>query len=963
VARKKQPSTDDAPATPRTPRRKAAATKAVPGDGVPAAKAPRARRKPAAEDAPSSNGGGKGVTLVIVESPTKAKTINKYLGPQFKVLASYGHVRDLPRRRKKGEFVAGIDLTTWQPTYVVEESKGTGKDGRKFRSPKDILAELKREANKASRVFLATDPDREGEAIAWHILDELKLDPASTYRITFQEITRSAVQAAIASPGRINSDLVKAQEARRVLDRVVGYPLSNLLGKKITRGLSAGRVQSVALRLVVDREREIAAFVAKEFWKITALLAPSGAIRFEPKPHTVVLHKPRGAKDGDAEAKEGKEGEAAREKAPAIPPGSFLAELAEWNGQKATTPEATFLTDQATAVAVALALDTGNYAVTKIEQKDRNEYPQPPFTTSTLQQQASLRLHFASDRTMRTAQKLYEGIDLGAEGSVALITYMRTDSVRVSSEALNAVRGHISTEYGPAYLPPQPNAYKSKAQNTQDAHEAIRPTDLAYTPRRVAALGLTGDQLKVYTLIYNRFVASQMKPAVWAVTSVEVTADCGADRGLLKARGHVLKFDGFRKVLAGKSDNVELPPLAERQALDRLDLTASQHFTQPPPRFNEASLIKALESEGIGRPSTYASIINKITSDERGYIEVRDRRFFATPLGMEVTDLLVAHFPRVMDVKFTSQMETDLDEIENKKTQYHQVLNDFWGPFEKALQAADEQMPSKQGEPTGEMCPRCGKPLVKSFSRKLKREFIGCSGYKDDPPCKYIKPREGEPEPAEPVVTDIPCPACGKMMVKKTGRRGEFLSCSGYPECQTKMNLDDEGRPILAAKHTAHKCEKCGRDMVIREGRRGPFLACTGYPKCKNAKDVDASGNPIQPTDLGINCEKCNSPMAIRKGPRGPFLGCTAYPKCRSTKQLTPELKEQLKDKLPAQAPKKEEPAIEVTDLCPECNGPMKLRQYRGRYFLGCAGYPKCKGTKKPSAELLEQIAEVSAPT
>ncbi len=961
MARKKQPSTEEAPGTTR---RKASPASTASDAGVPASKSPRGRRKPAdvGEEAPApASTGSRGITLVIVESPTKAKTINKYLGPQFKVLASYGHVRDLPRRRKKGELVAGIDLTTWRPTYVVEDKR----DGKGRRTPKDILAELKREANKASRVFLATDPDREGEAIAWHIEDELKLNPATTYRIAFNEITKSAVQAAIQHPGRVNMDLVRAQEARRVLDRVVGYPLSNLLGKKITRGLSAGRVQSVALRLVVDREREIEAFKPEEFWKIIATLAPQGTVPFQAKPFALALYKARGSASGPREGTEsdteGKDGDAPKEKAPATQPGTFRAELAEWNGVK-------FAADnQATATGIATALDTARYTITKIEQKDRNERPQPPFTTSTLQQTASLRLHFASDRTMRTAQKLYEGVDLGSEGSIALITYMRTDSTRVSSDALNAVRDHIKTAYGPTYLPAQAHSYSS-GKSAQDAHEAIRPTDMTYTPARVQALGLHGDQLRLYTLIYNRFVASQMNAAIWAETRVEVTAECAEatpGRGLFKATGRVLKFDGFRKVLppSGKSEDAELPPLREQQALDRLDLTASQHFTQPPPRYNEASLIKALEKEGIGRPSTYASIIGKITSDERGYIEVRDRRFFATQLGKNVTDLLVANFPRIMDVKFTSQMETDLDDIENQKTVYHQVLSNFWGPFEKALRDAEENLPASGGEETGEMCPRCGRPLVKNFSRKLKREFIGCSGFKADPPCKYIKPREGEPERAEPVVTDIPCTTCGKMMVKKVGKKGEFLSCSGYPDCKTTMALDDQGRPVVTAQQTAHKCEKCGQPMVIREGRRGPFLACTGYPKCKNAKDVDAQGNPIQPADLGIACEKCNSPMAIRKGPRGPFLGCTAYPKCRSTKQLTAEMKEQLKDKLPAPAPKKEEPKIEITDPCPECGGPMKLRQYRGRYFLGCSGYPKCKGTRQPSAELLEQIAEVTAPT
>jgi DNA topoisomerase-1 len=920
--------------------------------------------------ATAGNGSKLKQSLVIVESPAKAKTINKYLGPNFKVLASYGHVRDLPRRRRKGERIAGVDIDKgWVPTYVVvDREPGNGKGMSRRRTAKDILAELKREASKSGHIFLATDPDREGEAIAWHIEDALGLDDdPRVFRITFNEITRTAVQHAIASPGKIDMDRVHAQEARRILDRVVGYPLSNLLSKKVARRSSAGRVQSVALRLVVDREREIEAFVASEYWKITTLLAPTGTVGVAPKPFSVALAKVKETSGGrqppvEAPQDESKQG-VNTPRSPQIPAGSFLAELAEWNGKKFEAA------NEETATAIARALDQASYSIARLEQKDRTERPQAPFTTSVLQQQAFLRLRFSGDRTMKTAQRLYEGVDLGSEGAVALITYMRTDSTRVSAEALQAVRAHIETAYGSAYLPANPHTYAS-GKSAQEAHEAIRPTDLGYTPERVAKLGLHGDQLRLYTLIYQRFVASQMSPAIFAVTNVEVLAanseqgTANREQGLFKAQGKVLRFDGYRKVLppAGKQEDATLPALSEQQALDRLDLTASQHFTQPPPRYNEASLVKALEKEGIGRPSTYASIIHKITSPERGYVEVKDRRFHATKIGKDVTDLLIEHFPRVMDLKFTSQMEEELDQIETKQTQYNQVLNEFWTPFSEALKTAEEKMPAlRGGVETGEMCPQCGKPLVRNYSKKTHRYFVGCSGFKDEPPCKFIKPEEGEEARPQPVETEFKCPTCGKTMLERMGKSGPFLGCSGYPDCKTTMNFGPDGKPVLSAVPTEHTCEKCGQPMVIRQGRRGPFLACTGYPKCKNAKDVDAEGNPVKPIDTGIACEKCGSPMAVKKGFRGPFLGCSNYPKCRSTKPIPAEMKEQLKALMPASAPKKELPNVKIDDTCPECGGPMKLRHARKGYFLGCAKYPKCKGTREPSPELLEQLTEAGA--
>jgi DNA topoisomerase-1 len=908
------------------------------------------KRAPRAAAAPTNGGGN--VDLVIVESPAKAKTINKYLGAGFRVLASYGHVRDLPPKGKqKGEEVVGVRIADgWKPRYVVVD-RSAGKDGgRARRSTDDILAELKREADRAGRVFLATDPDREGESIAWHISEALGLDPARTWRITFNEITKTAVQRALAQPTTINSQLVQAQEARRVLDRVVGYPLSNLLGKKVTRGLSAGRVQSVAVKLIVDREREIEAFKSEEYWKITALLSPQGTVKFRLDPARAKVYAKKRGDNLKKEAVEPADGEAPAEKEIPleVPAGAFLAELARWEGKEFKA------SNEAEADAAYAVLDRAGYAVTKVEQKDKNEYADPPFTTSTLQQQASIRLRFSTRHTMTVAQELYQGVQLGGEGSVALITYMRTDSTRVSDDALKMVRDHIKAGLGDRYLPQRPNTYKS-GKSAQEAHEAIRPTDLSYTPDRVQAY-LTPDQFRLYELIYRRFVASQMTPALFALTNVEVTAG----PGLFKSQGRILKFDGYRRVLppAGKQEDKTLPPLSEGQALEKLGLIASQHFTQPPPRYNEASLVKMLEKEGIGRPSTYATIISTI--QHRGYVKQEHRRFHATEVGKVVTDLLVKHFPEVMDLKFTSHIEEELDDIENGKMAYERVLDEFWAPFSKDLREADEAMPQQKGIETGEACPQCGRPLVKQYSKKTGREFVGCSGWRDkENPCNYIQPREGEAGRAAPVETEHKCPTCGKPMLLKTGRFGQYLACSGAPDCKTTMNIGADGKPVVTAMATEHKCEKCGKPMVIRQGRRGPFLACTGYPKCKNAKDVDAQGNPVPEFDPGIACEKCGAPMKVRKGPRGPFLGCSAFPKCRGTKPMPEDLKEQYKAVMPAPTPKKALPQVEVSETCPECGGPMKLlpsRFGRDGYFLGCANYPKCKGKRQLSPELLEQL-------
>ena len=461
---------------------------------------------------------------------------------------------------------------------------------------------------------------------------------------------------------------------------------------------------------------------------------------------------------------------------------------------------------------------------------------------------------------------------------------------------------------------------------------------MSYTPEKVARF-LPVEQLKLYTLIYNRFVACQMKPAIFAVTSVEISAA----KALFKAQGKTLKFDGYRKILtpAGKQEDILLPPMKEKEAIDLLELKSSQHFTEPPPRYNEASLVKTLEKEGIGRPSTYATIITKI--QEREYVELKERRFFATEIGKKVTDTLVEYFPTVMDLKFTRHMEEELDQIEERKYARNDVLNEFYAPFEKQLNEAKEKMLTD-----AEKCPRCGKGLVEKFSKRGK--FFGCSGYPD---CNFIK-RPGqtgdEPRPA-PKVTEIMCPECGKAMVERTGPTGTFLGCSGYPECKVTMNFDAEGKPVVTSKQTEHVCEKCGKPMVLRQGKNGPFLGCSGYPKCRNLVEVDAKGNPVKPVDTGVTCEKCGKPMAIKKSWRGPFLGCTGYPSCRGTSKLT--------DHLPPPTPKKPELKVDIPDTCPNCGAPMKLRSGRGgNYFLGCSKYPKCRTTAEASPELLEKVQD-----
>ncbi|HKB01214.1 MAG TPA: type I DNA topoisomerase [Gemmataceae bacterium] len=960
---RKKPSTaktKPATRTAKKPAAKKAAKKAAPKRTARKA-ATAVTQAPPPRERETYNGPRKG-NLIIVESPAKAKTIEKYLGSGYRVRASYGHVRDLPVTGKlRGEAVVGVDIGGgWKLRYqVIDRSERGGSKAR--RSTEDILDELKREADRAEMVYLATDPDREGESIAWHIEDELNLDPKRTRRITFNEITRKAVQEALQNARDIDDNLVAAQEARRALDRVVGYPLSNLLGKKVTRGLSAGRVQSVAVKLVVDREREIEAFRSEEYWKITALLTPEGLAKlgdivFPAK----VFAKKKGPKPTDEKLEEqtpeqadpaadGEQPKAEKVEAPKLPEGSFLAELAQWQDKPFTAGT------EADADAVYNVLDRAAYTVTKVEQKDRNDHAPPPFTTSSLQQQASIRLHMGAQRTMQNAQRLYEGVNLGAEGQVALITYMRTDSTRVSNDALQMVRTHIENMYGPRYLPDKPNAYKS-GKSAQEAHEAIRPTDLTNSPDRVRPF-LDHDQHRLYTLIYNRFVASQMTPAIVAITNVDIQAD----RGLFRAKGQIEKFDGYRRVWpAGRQEDVTLPPLAENQKLDKLGLSASQHFTQPPPRYNEASLVKTLEKEGIGRPSTYATILSTIT--KKGYVEVEQRRFKATDLGKTVTDLLVKGFPNEMDLKFTSHFEEELDDIASGKMKQEEVLNEFWGRFSEDLKRADAELEKVKGRETGEMCPKCGRPLVEMYSSKRKGTFVGCSGWKDkESPCSYIKPNEGEQDLS---ALNVTCETCGSPMVARSSRWGTFLSCTQYkPDgtgCNTIANLTEDGKVIVTCRPTQFPCPTCGKNLLWRLGKKGPYFTCPDK-ECKTTLEADKTGErPLPPIETGLTCEKCGSKMVVKKSWRGPFLSCSGYPKCRNAKSLTKELKEKFKDQLPVPAPKKEVPQVEVKELCPECGSPMKLISARGRYFLGCTTWQKtkCKGTRQLSPELMQQIQE-----
>ena len=733
------------------------AVKAAPLVERDGAVAPAVKRSP-------RNGAGRG--LVVVESPTKVKTIQKYLDGKFVVKASMGHVRDLPKSQ------LGVDTKKdFKPKYVVSPAK------------KKILDELKKAAEKADALYVATDPDREGEAIGWHLAQELPVDKRKIYRITFNEITERAVKAAFDRPGKIDLKKVDAQQARRIVDRLVGYTLSPLLWDKVQRGLSAGRVQSVAVRLIVDREREIEAFVPQEYWSLHAKLEGQ-----RPPEFTAALREIDGARV-----------EVPRE------------------GRTATLP------DEASTRAVMASLDGARWVVRSVTRGERRKNPAPPFITSTLQQDAGKKLGFWARKTMTIAQQLYEGIDLGPDGAVGLITYMRTDSVQVSREAQEATRGLVRDRFGAEYLPGEPPVYKSRGR-AQEAHEAIRPSDVTRDPRSVAR-HLTKDQLALYRLIWERFVASQMQPAVYDT----VTADIDAGPTVFRAQGQTMKFKGFTAVYvetreeqdAAPDEDAEsnLPPLTEGEALTLNGLEPKQHFTQPPPRFTEASLVKALEELGIGRPSTYASILGTIIHD-RGYVRRERRTLFPAELGTEVTDLLMPFFQDIMNVEFTAQMEDELDRVEEGELDWVKAVRDFYGPFEKDLKKAQKEMVNqKAGAETGEACPDCGEPLLERRGRFGK--FLACSAYPD---CKYTRDL-GKNQRVEDEPTNETCPTCGKPMVIKHGRFGKFIACSGYPECKTT-------KPVTLG--IACPEPGCAGQLVERRSKRGrTFYGCSAYPDCK----------------------------------------------------------------------------------------------------------------------------------
>jgi len=696
-------------------------------------------------------------SLVVVESPTKVKTIQKYLDSKFIVKASMGHVRDLPKSQ------LGVDPKKgFKPKYVVSPAK------------KKILDELKKAAERVDTLYIATDPDREGEAIGWHLAEELDVAKKNVFRITFNEITERAVKAAFLAPGKIDLKKVDAQQARRVLDRLVGYSLSPLLWEKVQRGLSAGRVQSVAVRLIVDREREIQAFVPVEYWSLHAKLSAK------------------------------------------LPP-EFVATLKEVAGEKAS------LGNEQTTRELIASLDGARFVVKSVTRGERRRNPAPPFITSTLQQEAGRRLGFTARKTMTIAQQLYEGIDLGADGAEGLITYMRTDSVRVANEAQAAARGWVVARIGMEFVPETPPTYRSRG-SAQEAHEAIRPSEVRNEPKNVARF-LTKDQLALYRLIWERFLASQMMPAVYDT----VSADIEAGRCLFRAQGSTLKFKGFTAVYEESREEDEtpaeqdpegaVPALEEGEVLTLLGLDPKQHFTQPPPRFTEASLIKSLEELGIGRPSTYASILGTIIND-RGYVHRERRTLSPTELGMAVTDKLIPYFQDIMNVEFTAQMEDNLDKIEEGERKWVDTVREFYEPFKRDLARAKREMTSeKVGEPTGEKCPECGSELLEKRGRFGK--FMACSTYPD---CKYTRNIDGSTR-AEDEPTNEVCPTCGKPMVIKHGRFGKFIACSGYPDCKTT-------KPVTLGIPCPES--GCSGQIVERRSRRGrTFFGCSAYPNCK----------------------------------------------------------------------------------------------------------------------------------
>jgi DNA topoisomerase-1 len=752
-------------------------------------------------------------SLLIVESPAKARTISKYLGPDFEVKASVGHIRDLPVNK------LGVNIEEgFTPEYVTIQGK------------QKVISDLKKAAKGKDTIYLGPDPDREGEAIAWHIAQALKGEGREFKRVLFHELTPKAIRQAIENPEELSVERFESQQARRILDRLVGYQISPLLWNRVKRGLSAGRVQSVALKIIIDREREIFAFESEEYWSLTAQLESEGQ-----------GFSARLLREGRKKIKL-KTGESCRE--------------------------------------IIEVIKDGPFVVDKVESRERKRNPLPPFTTSQLQQEAYGRLRYPTRRTMSLAQQLYEGVELGQEGAVGLITYMRTDSVRVSNDAINEVRKLIPNRFGKDYLPAKPQAYRSK-KSAQEAHEAIRPTSVMNTPEKVKEF-LSPDLFALYELIWKRFVASQMKPAVIDQTSVDIKADTF----IFRATGSVIKFKGFMEVYGRTSvgDNEVLPPLTEGVELLLKELIPKQHFTQPPPRFTEATLVRELEENGIGRPSTYASIISTLRDKE--YVQSRRGQFSPTELGFLVNDLLVDNFPRIIDIEFTAGMENDLDEIEEGKTDWTEILKRFYTPFEGDLHRAEKEMLSlrRDGLKTGIECDLCGSEMLLKWGRH--GPFLSCSRY---PKCKnavdYQRDEKGRIEVAkqETVDTDETCEKCGKPMTVKKGKYGSFLACTGYPDCKnTRPLANTGGEDIRELPSTVSKtCDSCGSPVEVKRSRMGNlFIACTDYPKCKSAR----------PFPTGVDCPRknCDGELVERSSKKGIFFGCSNFPKCRFTLRTRP---------------------------------------------------------------------------
>ena len=739
--------------------------------------------------------------LVIVESPAKARTVQRFLGNKYVAKASMGHVRDLPKTKMGIE----IEDDSFTPTYRVMNDK------------RKVVTDLTKRAKSAGTVYLATDPDREGEAISWHLVEAAKIPLDKTRRVVFHEITREAIHEAFDHPRELDYNLIDAQQARRLLDRLVGYRLSPVLWGKVKRGLSAGRVQSVALRLVVDREREIGAFVPVEYWTIDGRFLKAMDSRFR-------------GNDGVGSGNDGDRDEKRIE---------FKAALHSLKGKRKKIE----IPNGEEAARLTSDLEGAEYAVDSVRKRQTRSRPSPPFITSTLQQEASRKLRFTARRTMTVAQQLYEGLNIGDEGSVGLITYMRTDSTNVASAALKEAGDYIRKEFGAEYAPKSPRVYTRRVKGAQEAHEAIRPTSIMRAPQAIRQY-LSNEQFRLYDLIWKRMLASQMNDALFDSTRVDILARGRKSDAeyIFRATGSVLKFAGYRvlymeSVDDAASENEETPPLpelAKDDALDCLGLSSDQHFTQPPPRFTEATLIRALEEQGIGRPSTYAPILATIM--DRDYVQKENNRFLPTRLGTVVTDLLTANFPDIMDVGFTATMEEQLDDVAEGEREWEPMLKDFYRPFDLLIEKAMKE------------------------AERVPRELL------DEQ-------------------TDEVCEKCDSPMVIKSGRYGRFLACTGYPECKNTRPVESEEERALrerVSEEVDEFCEKCERPMVVKTGRNGRFLACSGYPECKNAK----------PFLVGVDCPECGGDLAERKqkGRNGRiFYGCVNYPECKFTANPLPQ--------------------------------------------------------------------------